>query len=273
MTRLRELFPRPGAPIGMLHLAALPGTPYAELPLAEVVEGAVREACVLAEAGFEGLIIENMGDRPYLRGAVGPEVACAMTAAGVAVRRAVPDLPLGVQVLAGANEASLAVALACGADFVRVEGFVFSAVADEGLQAEAAAGPLLRYRRSIGAEDIAVLCDIKKKHAAHAVTADVSLEETARAAAYFGAEGLVVTGVATGEPTAPSDLAAAAKATELPVFVGSGTTAEQVPTLIGDAAGFIVGSALKRDGSWEGELEPARAEAFVQAVRAARAEG
>ena len=61
---------------------------------------------------------------------------------GAEVRRAVA-LPLGVQVLAGANSSALAVALACGASFVRVEGFVFAHLADEGL-IEASAGALLR---------------------------------------------------------------------------------------------------------------------------------
>src|SRR6185295_9518480 len=113
------------------------------------------------------------------------------------VRRAV-KLPLGVQVLAGANREALAVALCCGAAFVRVEGYVFAHVADEGL-IDASAGELLRYRRAIGAEHIKVFADIKKKHASHALTADVSLAETGRAAEFFLADGVIVTGSATGE--------------------------------------------------------------------------
>src|SRR6185295_17642379 len=111
------------------------------------------------------------------------------------------SLPLGVQVLAGANKEALAVAHAAGCQFIRAEGFVFAHVADEGLMPEADAGSLLRYRRAIGAEHIAVLADIKKKHSSHAITADVDLAETAKAAEFFGAEGVVVTGTATGEPT------------------------------------------------------------------------
>ncbi len=61
---------------------------------------------------------------------------------------------------------------ACGAEFVRVEGFVFAHVADEGL-IESDAGELLRYRRAIGAERVRVFADIKKKHSSHAITADV----------------------------------------------------------------------------------------------------
>ena len=78
-----------------------------------------------------------------------------------AVRREAPDLPLGIQVLARANRESIAVARACGARFVRVEGFIFADVADEGLM-QFDAGTLLRYRRSIGAEAVAVFADVKR---------------------------------------------------------------------------------------------------------------
>lgn len=63
----------------------------------------------------------------------------------------------------GANREALAVAMASGADFIRAEGFVFSHVGDEGW-VDSCAGQLLRYRRAIGAEDIMVWTDIKKKH-------------------------------------------------------------------------------------------------------------
>ena len=63
----------------------------------------------------------------------------------------------------GAHKESLAVAHSTGAQFIRVEGYVFAHVADEGL-IESCAGELLRYRRNIGAEDIMVWTDIKKKH-------------------------------------------------------------------------------------------------------------
>src|SRR6185436_1323195 len=117
------------------------------------------------DAGFHGLVIENTHDRPYLKASVGPEIVAAMSVISAAVQHAV-ELPLGIQVLAGANTSALAVALACGASFVRVEGFVFAHVADEGL-IEGSAGTLFRYRRAIGAEHIRVFADVKKKHSAH----------------------------------------------------------------------------------------------------------
>src|SRR5258708_5038318 len=120
---IQTLFGVRRALIGMLHVPALPGTPGARQPINQLVESMVAEAQLYREAGFHGLILENMHDRAYLKGAVGREIVAAMAVVGREVRRLV-DLPLGVQVLAAANEAALAVALSCGASFVRVEGFV-----------------------------------------------------------------------------------------------------------------------------------------------------
>lgn len=270
MSAISEIFHAPRALIGMIHLLPLPGTPRAELTLDAVIENAVREARLYRDAGFTGLLIENMHDRPYQKGRVGPEIVAAMTAAGRAVRAAA-DLPLGVQVLAGANREALAVALGCGAAFVRVEGFVFAHVADEGL-IESSAAELLRYRRQIGAEHIRVFADIKKKHSAHAITADVSLAETARAAEFFLADGVIITGSATGETTDPAEVEAVRRAVRLPVLVGSGVSVKNLAAY-GAADALIVGSSLKQDGVWTNPIDPVRAAALVTAFSAPRSAG
>lgn len=254
----------PRALIGMVHLAALPGTPRHSLPLARIVDLAVREAVLLDKAGFDAVLVENMNDVPYLRREVGPEIIAAMTCVTATVRAAV-SCAVGVQVLAGANAASLAVAQASGAQFVRAEGFVFASIADEGLIADADAGPLLRYRKAIGAEHIRIFTDIKKKHTAHALTADISLAETAEAAELFGSEGIVVTGSTTGRPASLDDLAAAKEAVDLPVLVGSGATAESLPALFRHADGVIVGSWIKEGGHWSAPIDPERTRRFVAA--------
>lgn len=269
-TVTESIFGVPRALVGMLHLAALPGSPaYRPTPgkpgLDEIVRQAVEEAQVYRNAGFTGLMIENMHDRPYLKGAVGPETVAAMAVVGSEVRRAT-GLPLGVQVLAAANREALAAALACDAQFVRVEGYVFAHVADEGV-IESSAGSLLRYREQIGASHIKVLADIKKKHSSHAITADVDLAETARAAEFALADGVIVTGTSTGRQTEPSDVRTVVAAVSIPTFVGSGIT----PANIGEyptASGFIIGSTVKRAGYWENAIDPARVEAVAKAFAA-----
>ncbi len=256
---IESLFGVKRALIGVIHLQALPGTPANKLEVAAIESKAVEEAGIYHDAGFHGLLIENTHDRPYLKNAVGPEIVAAMSVVAGAVRRAV-TLPLGVQVLAGANESALAVALASGANFIRVEGFVFAHVADEGL-IEASAGELLRYRRAIGADQIRVFADVKKKHSAHALTADVDIVETAKAAEFFTVDGVIVSGVATGEPADPNEVAAVADAVSVPTLVGSGITAANINSFT-KADALIVGSWIKKDGLWSNPIDAHRARAL-----------
>lgn len=269
-----ELFGRPRAVLGMIHLDALPGTPYHAgegAPSADrIVEKAAAEAEILLRTGFDGAIIENMHDRPYIQPPHGPETVAVMTRAALAVRQAAPKLRLGVQVLSCGTKEALAIALASGASFIRAENFVFAHVADEGLLATADAGPLLRYRQSIGAGRVAVLCDIKKKHASHAITADLSITQAAEGAEMFGADGLIVTGQATGKPTSTADLEAVRAATDLPVLVGSGATPAQLLSLFLHADAVIVGSWIKQDGLWSNPLDAGRCGEFIKAAELAR---
>lgn len=261
---IESLFGVKRALIGVVHVQALPGTPGSKLDIADIKSSAADEAAIYHEAGFHALMIENTHDRPYLKSAVGPEIVAAMSVVAAEVRRAVA-LPLGVQVLAGANTSALAVALAGDASFVRVEGFVFAHVADEGL-IEASAGNLLRYRRAIGADHIRVFADVKKKHSAHAMTADVDIVETAKAAEFFSVDGVIVSGVATGEPADPDEVAAVADAVTVPTLVGSGITAENI-NLFSKADALIVGSSIKKDGLWSNPVDLQRARELRQAFQ------
>jgi uncharacterized protein len=262
LSSFRERFGAPRALVGMLHVGPLPGTPAARDSIDRLIERTVADARIYRDAGFTAVAMENMHDRPYLKGGVGPEVTAAMTALAREVKRET-GLMLGIQVLAAANREALAVALACGAEFIRAEGFVFAHVADEGV-VESCAGELLRYRRAIGAERVLVFADIKKKHSAHAITGDVSLVETARAAELFLADGVVVTGPASGEEASPEDVHDTARAVGLPVIVGSGVSVQNLARFA-DAHGFIVGSSLKQGGIWNNPLDRTAVESLARA--------
>lgn len=248
--------------IAVIHVQALPGTPKHRFSPAQIVDQAVKEAEIFAQAGVDELIIENMHDRPYLNREIGPEIISMMTRVGLAVK-AVAPLPTGIQILAGANQAALAVAQAAGLDYIRAEGFVFGHVADEGfIQSDAA--ELLRYRKKIGADHIKILTDIKKKHSAHAITADVSLEETAHAAEYFLSDGLIITGAATGQPASLEEVKAVKQSVNIPVFVGSGINDQNIKAFAAEADGLIVGSYFKKDGHWANEVEAERVRELIR---------
>ncbi|KAK2545806.1 uncharacterized protein F13E9.13, mitochondrial isoform X2 [Columba livia] len=262
--RLPALFGRlKAAVVGVVHVGALPGTPRSSLPLTQIIDQACQEAEAYRDAGVDGLIVENMHDVPYTL-CPGPEVTAAMTILSAAVRQTCPRLALGVQVLCAANQQAMAVALAAGLDFIRAEGFVFSHVADEGI-INACAGDLLRYRKQIGAENIQIFADIKKKHSAHALTADVSVAETAAAAELFLADGVVLTGTATGLPARPQDLAEVKRAVKIPVLIGSGVTLDNVRNYL-DANALIIGSYFKREGYWANGVDPDRVKKFMEHI-------
>lgn len=264
MHTFRNVFGPARPLIGMIHVQALPGTPAYGGNMGSVIEQAVKEAQLFQRCGLSAIMIENMHDTPYLQRKVGPEITAAMTAVAVAVRQACA-LPCGIQVLAGANREALAVALAAGLSFIRAEGFVFAHLADEGLM-QSDAGKLLRYRRAIGADRILVFTDIKKKHSAHAITSDVSLAETAKAAEFFRSDGLVVTGGATGEAAALEEVRAAKAASSLPILIGSGIRPDNIAEYWPHCDGVIVGSWFKKDGHWANQVEEDRVKRMVEVV-------
>ena len=247
--------------IAMIHLGALPGTPAARSGLRGLEASAVREAKLYRAAGVHGLMLENMHDTPYLRGEVGPEIVAAMAIIARAVKDA-SGLPCGVQILAGANLEAMAVAHAAGLDFIRAEGFAFAHVADEGL-IQSSAAKLLRYRKQIGAQRVQVWADVKKKHSSHAITADIDIGATAHAVEFMRGDAVIVTGSVTGDAPQLGDITDAKRRCRLPVYLGSGVTAENLPTFYDAADGFIVGSYFKADGRWEKAVDAKRVKRFM----------
>lgn len=265
---LTPLFKQNKPIIGMIHVGALPGTPASHQSVDEIATHALREAHVLRDLGFDGLMIENMHDTPYLKGSVGPEIVAAMTVIASRMKAEI-DVPLGIQILAGANLEALAVAHATNFDFIRVEGYAFAHVADEGL-IESSAAKLLRYRRLLGAERIQIWADIKKKHSAHAITADVKVGETAEAAEFMRADAVIVTGTATGNPPNPADFDEVHRHCTLPVILGSGVSLENLELFFQLADALIVGSSLKTDGKWSNAVDPVQTQDFMNRVNQLR---
>jgi membrane complex biogenesis BtpA family protein len=262
---MTALFTHSKPVIGVIHIGALPGTPRGSKSVAELVRQAKEEAGVYRECGVDGVIIENMHDVPYLKGEVGPEIVAAMTAIGIEVK-AECRLPVGIQILAGANIEAMAVAHAANLDFIRAEGYAYAHVADEGL-IEASAAKLLRFRKMIGAERVQVWTDVKKKHSAHAITADVSLGQTAETVEFMGADCVIVTGSVTGEAPQVTDVKEAKSHCHLPVFLGSGISEINIDQFYNEADGFIIGSYFKVDGLWSNTIDLIRVTKLLNKLR------
>ncbi|MEL6444139.1 MAG: BtpA/SgcQ family protein [Bacteroidota bacterium] len=269
-----DLFPRPKPVIGMIHTGPTPGAPGSDTcgcrSVDCAVERALMEAMVYQELGVDALLVENMHDFPCVHEREhGPEVAAFMTRVASEVKRRVRDMPVGIQVLFQANKTALAVARAAGCDFVRAEGWTYAHVSDKGI-ADAQAGRVLRYRRAIGADHIPVLCDIKKKHAAHAWTADLSIADIAQTMALHRADGLVVTGSSTGLAPDVSDLEEVRAVSDLPLFIGSGLDRDNFEDYARLADGFIIGSAFKEGGRWNAPVCEERVRSLIGTIEYVR---
>jgi membrane complex biogenesis BtpA family protein len=263
---MTSLFSRTKPVVGVIHVGALPGTPRNTQTVSQLINTAREEANLYREGGVDAIYIENMHDVPYLRSEVGPEIVAAMTVIGREVKIAC-ELPVGIQILAGANLEAIAVAHAAGLDFIRAEGYAYAHVADEGL-IQSSAAKLLRYRRMIGATNVQVWTDVKKKHSAHAITADVSLGETAETVEFMGSDCVIVTGSATGKAPTVADVREAKAHCTLPVVLGSGINKNNVGEFYKQADGFIVGSAFKVDGHWAKPIDPSRINQFLNVLKA-----
>lgn len=268
MERFRRIFQATSpVVIGMIHVKPLPGSPNFRKNFDNIIDEACKESEIYKFCDVDGVLVENMHDIPYIQSKyMGPEVTASMTRICTEVRKILPSkIKCGVQVLAGGNNEAIAIAQAAGLQFIRAEGFVFSHVADEGFT-DSCAGGLLRYRRNVGADDVLVFSDIKKKHCAHSITADVSIEETAKAAEFFLSDGVIITGTATGDPASMNELSTVKKSCSIPVLIGSGVTTENVENYLG-ADGFIVGSYFKKTGRWEGDLDKDKILKFLHKLK------
>jgi membrane complex biogenesis BtpA family protein len=236
--------------IGMVHLLPLPGSPRWNQHgggLDPVLARARADALTLMEGGMEGLLVENFGDIPFVPGRVAPETCAAMTLAVAAVREAVgPTVPVGVNVLRNDAQTALGIAAVTGADFIRVNVHTGSMFTDQGL-IHGEAHATLRTRRALGTR-VCICADVHVKHALP--PAGASLAEAARDAAKRGlADVLIVSGAGTGEPVSPDDVAIVRAAVpDVPIWIGSGVTPDRIASLLEQADGVVVGSALQQGG-------------------------
>jgi membrane complex biogenesis BtpA family protein len=247
--------------IGVLHLPALPGAPASSLPMEDVATQAVEDAQHLAGAGFTAVLVENFNDRPFRPRQADPETVAAM-AVVVSRIRAQVDLPVGANVLRNDALAALGVCVAAGGSFLRVNVLCGAAATDQGL-IEGRADELLRRRQALG-RAVAILADVDVKHATSLDTRPVT-ERARELVSRGGADAVLVTGAATGQPVDLAQLASVAEAVApAPVLAASGATVRQLPELLRRCAGVIVGSSLKDPAT--GRFDPARAAAFAKAA-------
>ncbi len=229
----------------------------------EIVERCVADAQALVQARFDAAIIENFGDLPLGRGSLSPAAVAAMAVVAQEVRRQ-SGIRIGVNALRNDPISALGIAASCGASFIRVNVHTGVYATDQGI-IEGDAETTLRFRKLLGAR-VAILADVNVKHAIPLGESDVV--RAARDTAYRGlADGLIVTGSATGEAVDVSELRRVREAVpDRRVFVGSGATVDSIASLLVIAGGVIVGTGIKVERRTENRIDPQLAAAFAHAA-------
>jgi hypothetical protein len=261
---LKQIFKTKNPIIGVVHLLPLPTSPRWQGKLKAVIARAEQEATALAAGGVDGIIIENFFDAPFAKDCVDPAVVSAMTLI-VDRLKGMVTLPIGINVLRNDGKSAMAIASCVEAEFIRVNVLTGIMATDQGL-IEGQAHQLLRYRRELGS-DIGILADVLVKHARPLGTPNLTtaVQDTIERGL---ADGVILSGWATGSPPSLEDLElATAAAGDTPVFIGSGANWENIARLIQAADGVIVASSLKRKGKISETIDPIRVSQFVDAAR------
>ena len=251
--------------LGMVHLPPLPGTPFHdEGSFERTLEVAVASARALAEGGADGCLVQTV-DRVY---ASGEESDPARTTAmGLIVNAIVAAtgnrFQIGVQLMANALKASLAVAKVAGGSYIRAGALVGATLTPHGL-VEAHPLEVMDYRAKIGAQQIKVIAEVESMHFRW-FGGDRSVAQVARAAHSAGADA-----VSLGHPDEDTTLQMIAAVREtvpgLPVILAGYTNHGNAARLLAAADGAYVGTCLERDG-WGGQIDPERVRAYVEIVR------
>lgn len=260
----KEIFKTDKPMIGCVHLMALPGTPYYDptVSFSEHVERAVKEAKALQEGGFDAIIFANEGDRPY-EFEVGSEVVAAYTRIATEVLQHV-TIPYGCGILIDPY-ATLAVAKAIDAKFVRT--YVSGTYADMFGFHDFSPADIFRYQKKIDAEDV----HIYSYFDAHAGTSLDNRSQLDMIDCAFGSlpiSGVLVPGQRAGlAPDLDEVAQIKAKYPDKPIMIASGVREENVKKALEISNGFVIGTALKREGILWNEVSPERVKRFVEKAK------
>ncbi|MEM2727426.1 MAG: BtpA/SgcQ family protein [Archaeoglobaceae archaeon] len=240
--------------ICVVHLKPLPGAPLHE-NFDEVLENAIRDAKAIEEGGADAIIVENYGDKPFLR-SVGKETVACMSVVAWEIRKTT-NLALGINVLRNDAISALAIAKAVKADFIRVNQLFFPSIAPEGFLIPEA-GEVMRYRESIKCNAM-IFADLSVKHAVHFANPEDYFLNAERSLA----DAFIITGKATGLEVDLEDLKLAREHLRSPILAGSGINKENAKKIAEFCDGVIVGSYIKKHG----KVDVDRVKEIVKAVK------
>lgn len=252
--------------IALVHLRALPGDPGYGNDLDAVIEQARADIRALQDGGVDGLLIANEFSMPYQVQA--DYVTVASIAYLVGRLRDEIRVPYGVNVVLNPM-ASLELAAATGAYFIR-SAFTGAYMGEHGISVPDAAA-VARRRRALGLDSLTLLFKVNPESDAYLVERDI--KTVARSILFgYAPDALCVSGASAGSET-KTDLISEVRSVAggVPVFCNTGFNAKTVKEKLDVSDGACVGTAFKKDGKFENNVDPARVKEIMELVKAYRA--
>ncbi|CAM3559237.1 BtpA/SgcQ family protein [Paracoccus nototheniae] len=236
--------------IGALHLPDL--SVNRDLTLSQLEDFALTNAGAFIAGGMRRIMLQ---DQTRQSGPAVPETIALTAAIGRSLKRAFPQMSLGIIVQAHDAEAPLAIARASGADFVRLKVFVGAAMTFEGAR-DPLAVRAVTYRHHLRAGDIAIMADVFDRTSRPLI--DVEPADAAVAAQKYGADALVLTGSSFADSVARVAAARQAGVTR-PILIGGSVDQGNIVQALAAADGAIVSTSLmSRQGGlsarWDRDL-------------------
>lgn len=231
--------------IGVIGLPPLPYRFNSTLSLGEITARAVEEARILCAGGVDSAIIQNLHDLPPTPDS-STEVAAYMTAVTCEVRRQVPDLGLGVNVLQDDYRAALAVAAAADCAYVRLKSYVGASMASNGYSG-GCCSQAIDYRHRIGADHIRIYADVMERMS-RALGKEDPAFQASQAVGFGKADGAVITGDSIEQAVSFGTLARKSVPTGKALWLGGGATLENMAQWADVFDGVIVGLGFRQAG-------------------------
>ncbi len=248
-------------------------------------ERMLAEVETYARLGINTLLFENVGAPYTARNQVPAIEALVMNHLIGITRRRCPELSLGIQMLAHADNIALEIAVRNGCQFIRGESFLF-----HGLRPDASnptSGTLKKaciMRQVLGLMNRIpqdklprIYVDLMKKHTLFEPEL-VNLQPWLDNIDFCKLEGVVITGHHTGAPVDPDRMRltrnhidaflrdASSSTGTLPLIAGSGVTPDNVNTYKMYFDHIIAGSSVKEGGYWENRIDEQRLAQLIEAL-------
>lgn len=251
--------------ISMIQTPPLPGSfQHSGQCLNEIIDYVLQQAQILSDCGFDAIILQNMGDMP-VKQQTRPEVIAYFSIIAKEIKSNFSDLVLGI-LINWDGIASLAVAHAANADFVRVE-HVYTGVevTSTGL-ITAQCCEITEMKKRLNTS-LPIFADVYEPHGVPLGAKPI--EDAAWESVHEAlADGLFLSGKTAKESI---DMIERAR-TRVPnstIFLGGGATEENVPQLLKYYDGICVAKWIK-NGSLKNPIDPEKAKRFIEKVDIAK---